>query len=91
VLIEAGLAGVPAVATDVGFVAEVVVHDETGLLVPSADPALVRDALVEACASAPRLGAAARRRCLARFDLAEIGARWDELLSSWSPRATPGT
>jgi glycosyltransferase involved in cell wall biosynthesis len=37
VLIEAGLSGRPAVATDVGGVGEIVAHDETGVLVPSGD------------------------------------------------------
>jgi len=39
-LIEAALAGVPAVATDVGSVAEVVQHEATGLLVGTDNAAL---------------------------------------------------
>ena len=39
VLIEAGLRGLPCVATDVGYVSDIVVDGETGVLVPSGDPA----------------------------------------------------
>ncbi|MBI3615064.1 MAG: lipopolysaccharide heptosyltransferase II [Candidatus Omnitrophica bacterium] len=46
VLIEAGAAGVPVVATRVGGVTEVVVDRKTGLLVPPADPMSLGSAIV---------------------------------------------
>jgi glycosyltransferase involved in cell wall biosynthesis len=70
-LIEAALAGVPTVATDVGGVSEVVLADKTGLLVPPADPPALAGAVRRLLADrdlAADLSAAARMRCLAEFD-----------------------
>jgi glycosyltransferase involved in cell wall biosynthesis len=44
-LIEAMAAGVPVVATAVGGVADVVRHDETGILVPPRNPSALADAI----------------------------------------------
>jgi glycosyltransferase involved in cell wall biosynthesis len=44
VLIEAALAGVPIVATDVGSVSEIVKHNETGLLAPHEDDLITHTA-----------------------------------------------
>ncbi|MGL4514607.1 MAG: glycosyltransferase family 4 protein [Lacipirellulaceae bacterium] len=46
VLLEAMGAGVAPIATDVGGVGEVVLNNETGLLVPPADPRAFADAIV---------------------------------------------
>lgn len=63
-LIQAALAGIPAVATDVGAVSEVVVDEQTGLLAPCDSAALA--AKVSRLASDPNLrgalGAAGRER-----------------------------
>jgi len=70
-LIEAALAGVPTVATDVGGVGEVVLAEQTGLLVPPADPRALARAIVRLFADrdfAHSLAAAARVRCRAEFD-----------------------
>ena len=80
VLIEAGLSGLPVVATDVGGVREVVVPGETGLLVAPDDGDALAGALRLALANGHEMGAAARERCLARFEMAAIAARWDDLL-----------
>jgi glycosyltransferase involved in cell wall biosynthesis len=80
VLIEAGLSGLPVVATDVGGVREVVVPGQTGLLVAAGDTAALTGALRRALANGHGMGAAARERCLARFEMANIAARWDDLL-----------
>lgn len=66
---EAGLFGLPCVATDIPGVDEVVERDVTGLLVQDTPDAL-RDALQKLIASPrlrSRLGTAARARVLARF------------------------
>ncbi|MFQ1001291.1 glycosyltransferase family 4 protein [Modestobacter sp. SSW1-42] len=65
VLVEAMVAGLPVVASDVGGIPEVVVHGETGLLVPPGDvPALTAalDRLVADPALRSRLAEGARER-----------------------------
>lgn len=69
-LIEAGLAEVPTVATNVGGVPEVVLDAETGVLVPPADPAALAGAtlaLLRDPEHARALATAARERCLREF------------------------
>lgn len=79
VLIEAGLSGVAAVATDVGGVSQIVRDGETGLLVPPGDvPALIAT-LRRALAERDRLGPAARRHCLATFEIGPVAERWASL------------
>jgi glycosyltransferase involved in cell wall biosynthesis len=76
-LLEAGSAGVPVVACDVGGVPDVVVDGETGRLVPAADAAALRRALAGLLSSATdrrRLGAAARRRIERHFGLGKLVA-----------------
>lgn len=88
VLIEAGLAGLAAVATDVPGAREVIDHGVSGLVVPVDD----HGALVEAVgrlAADPDLrramGAAARRRCADSFSLAASAARWNTLIDEVAP------
>jgi glycosyltransferase involved in cell wall biosynthesis len=72
VLIEAMAMARAVVATDAGGVPEIVVHGETGLLVPPAQPKALAEAvlaLLENPARAARLGAAGRRRSEERFSL----------------------
>jgi glycosyltransferase involved in cell wall biosynthesis len=45
VILEAGVSGLPTVASRVGGAAELVRHEETGLLVPPDDPAALAEAL----------------------------------------------
>ncbi|MFD5564812.1 glycosyltransferase [Kitasatospora griseola] len=81
VLIEAALAALPAVATEVGWVSDVVRHGETGLLTPPDDPSAAAEALRTLLAAdrAP-YGEAAREHALAHFDLAAVATRWQHLL-----------
>lgn len=80
VVIEAGLSGLPVVATDVGGVGQVVADRETGRLVAPGDAEALADALREAVAQAGSLGPAARARCLERFEISPIATAWDEVL-----------
>lgn len=90
-LIEAGAAGLPAVATDVGGVGEVVTG-ETGVLVPPDDAEAFAAALLR-MAGDPALradrGRAARRRALDRYGAArlirDIDALYGELGASEQP------
>jgi len=74
VLIEAAETGLPLVGSDVGGIPDVVVHDESGLLVPPADPKALADALrrlADDPALASRLveGARARTRRMFSWDV----------------------
>jgi glycosyltransferase involved in cell wall biosynthesis len=87
-LIEAAAAGLPAVATDVGGVCEVV-SEETGILVPRGDAGALASALVEMAADGERrvrFGAAARSRAIGRYGadrlLGDTDALYRELLAA---------
>lgn len=80
VLIEAGLAGVAAVATKVGFVDEMVVDGVTGLLVPPGSPQALAEALGRALRDARALGERAAGHCLDTYSMTAVGDRWEELL-----------
>jgi glycosyltransferase involved in cell wall biosynthesis len=85
-LIEAGAAGVAAIATDVGGTSEVVTP-ETGILVPPGDEAALSAAITELAAHPERrreMGVRARAHVLARYSvdrlIADIDALYRELL-----------
>ena len=80
VLIEAGLSALPVVATDVGFVRDIVQHDVTGLLVPPDDARATAQALETALQRRKSLGEQARRHCVAAFDLATVADCWEAML-----------
>lgn len=80
VVIEAGLCGLPVVTTCVGFVTDVVVHGETGIVVPDRDPKSIAAALSTAIGNRDELGARARARCQARFDSAVVTEQWCDLI-----------
>jgi len=72
VILEAMAVGLPAVASRVGGIPEVVAEGETGLLVPPRDPgalAAAIDQLLADPAARERMGRAARRAVEARFSL----------------------
>lgn len=69
-LVEAMGASLPVVATDVPGHRDVVVHGETGLLVPPEEPAALADAIASLLADPERrrrMGEAGRRRVLKEF------------------------
>ena len=78
-LIEAGLSGLPVVATDVGGIRQIVVPGETGFLVTPGDVEGLRRVIDSAFGSA-HFGDAARAHCLERFDLSVIADGWADLL-----------
>jgi len=87
-LMEAAACGVPAVATAVGGVSELVVDGETGLLTPPGDAdalATALERLIRDPETAASLGAAARRRAEERFSVRE---HVDRLLAFWTACST---
>ncbi len=81
VFLEAQASGVPAVGTRVGGIPDVIVHGETGLLIPPHDPNAIAAALINLCtddALRARI-AAAGRASVGRFDWPRIVARYAEL------------
>ena len=82
VALEAAAAGVPVVATAVGGTPEVVAHGETGLLVPSGDPAALANGLDRLLRSEDLrriMGDAGRRRMTEHFTFQAQAARYDAL------------
>jgi glycosyltransferase involved in cell wall biosynthesis len=78
VVLEAMAAGKPVVATAVGGVPELVIHGETGLLVPAGDLDALRRALADLLADperARRLGKAGRERVRESFTAAAASDR----------------
>jgi len=82
VAIEAGMAGLPVVACTVGGLAEVVEDGRTGRLVGDRRPESMAAALAEVLdpSTGEAMGQAARERCVARFALDAVAARWATLL-----------
>ncbi len=68
--LEAMSFGLPCIGTEIEAVPEIVVHGETGLLVPPRDPAALRDAMLALLGSPERartMGEAGRVRAAGRF------------------------
>ncbi len=81
VLIEAGLCELPVVASDVGFVGEIVVPDRTGVLVPPGDPDALAHGIDRALADREQLGAHAGEWCRERFTLERVADEWMRVLA----------
>lgn len=85
VLLEAMNYGVPVIASNIGGIVDIVVDNETGLLVPPADPAALARALeglLSDRARARELGEAGRRRLAERFSWEAIVARVEAVYQS---------
>lgn len=90
VVLEAGAAGVPVVATAVGGTPEVVAGGETGRLVAPGDAAGLADRIIELLSDAPtrrRMGAAARARMREHFSFGAQAAAYVRLFESLRLRA----
>ena len=90
VLVEAGLAGIPAAATDVGFVGDVVVDGVTGALAPArggpGDVPALAAAIGRVLADRGAMGRAARARCLERHAMDTVVDAWAALLDETGRR-----
>lgn len=83
VLIEAGLCGLPVVATDVPGVRSIVVDQRSGIVVGRDDtPALVAGAahLLGDPILRRAMGEAARAHCVEHFSLPAVAGRWEALV-----------
>jgi glycosyltransferase involved in cell wall biosynthesis len=80
VLIEAGLAGLPVVATDVGWVRDVVRPGITGVIVPAGQAGALADGIRDALARRDEMGAAGRRHCLAEYEMGAVTDEWLDVL-----------
>lgn len=99
--LEAMAAGVPVVVSDTGGLGETVVHGETGLKVPPANPGALASAvlaLLDDPVLARRLAGAARAEALDRYSWSDVAARteavYDEVVraareSGWSAEVRP--
>jgi glycosyltransferase involved in cell wall biosynthesis len=87
VLVEAGLSGIPAVATDVGFVRDVVLDGRTGALAAPGDPGAVAAALRRVLADREALGAAAYEHCSSGYAMPAVVDAWQDLLQAVAGRA----
>lgn len=84
--IEAGLTGLPVVASQVGGLPYLVDDGRTGLLVTPGDTSGFTSALTTAIARRDELGAAAAVRCRDEFSMAAVGAAWHEVVSALARR-----
>lgn len=82
-LVEAMAAGCACIGSNVVGVREVIKHEQTGLLVPAADPLALADALqrLQDPALAQRLGHAARERALREHGRTRMWQRYRALLA----------
>jgi glycosyltransferase involved in cell wall biosynthesis len=82
VVLEAMLAGVPVLATDVGGLRECVVPDRTGILVPPEDPAALAEALRRLLGDLElrqRLASSARSYALEHFTASAMTSAYETL------------
>jgi glycosyltransferase involved in cell wall biosynthesis len=82
-LIEAQACGLPAVVTDVGGNAEVVIHEETGFIVPPQNPDALAEAMLRLMAlpveMRQQMGTLARQRVEQQFSLESVVTQWENL------------
>jgi glycosyltransferase involved in cell wall biosynthesis len=82
VLIEAMTFGLPVVATNVGGIPDVVIDEETGILVPEKDPQAIKDALIRVLRDENlqrRLTAEANKHVEEAFSWPAVTAKLDNL------------
>ena len=83
VLIEAGLMGVPTVATPIGAIPEIVLAGTTGRIVPVDDAEALAEslrALIDDDDRREQFGNAARAHCTEHFTVERVGAMWASAL-----------
>ena len=90
VLIEAGLAGLPVVATDVGAAREVVVDGTSGIIVAPGDVdafvGAVQQLVARPAAERLAMGRAGAAQARERFDIDIVAAQWEAVLERVTDR-----
>jgi len=85
-LLEAAACALPAVATDVPGIREVLVHHQTGWLAPSGDASALAEAMTRMMRTPPEerkaMGERARQLVAGRFSLEGVLDRWETLYGS---------
>ena len=85
VLIEAGLAGLPSVAYDIGAITDTIQDEITGKVAPENNYTEFKEAALQLIASKKHreaIGNAARIRCQELFDIRKIAQRYESLFIS---------
>lgn len=88
-IVEAMAAGRPVIASDVGGIPEIVVHGDTGLLVPPGDAAALADAIATLLTrpdQARAMGARGLARVRERFSIEQAVQQHQQLYESLSTR-----
>ena len=88
VLIEAGLMGVPAVATPVEGIVEILDHGRAGELVHGEDADALRAGITKMVSDetyAHTVATAARRHCLDHYAIDVVAEQWDDVLTELAP------
>ena len=93
VLIEAGLSGIPAVATEAAGVTDIIDDGRTGTIVCGSQPervAMEIDQLLGDAIRRRELGAAARAKCLRQFSVRATADLWRRLVAELLTQALRG-
>jgi glycosyltransferase involved in cell wall biosynthesis len=83
-ILEAMATGLPVVATHVGGIPEMVIHGETGFLVPPRDPPRLAEGILRVVQQGSRtwtMGARAREVVASRFTLEQMVRRTEAVLA----------
>ena len=92
VLIEAMAAGRPVVAYETGAASEIIVHNETGFVVPRGDIAALTSAINRLLSDEPlaqRMGLAGRKRVVERYSVPRMVQGYLDVIDAVLSRARP--
>jgi len=85
VVIEAAMMGIPSVATDVGFIRDIV-SEESGRIVKDPSPVELAAAVRVVWQDCHAMGQCARQRVLANYSMRTVADRWAAVINANLPR-----